>query len=54
MEILPPGLLIVAAILAHYGLPEVTVVPEGLREGMVVSVFELGDSWWQDAEPETP
>jgi exopolyphosphatase/guanosine-5'-triphosphate,3'-diphosphate pyrophosphatase len=48
VKILPPGLLIVAAILAHYGLDEVTVVPEGLREGMVAAAFELGDAWWQD------
>ncbi len=48
VKILPPGLLIVAAILAHYGLEEVTVVPEGLREGMVAAAFELGDAWWQD------
>ena len=48
VEILPPGLLIVAAILSHYGLDEVTVVPEGLREGMVAAAFELGEAWWQD------
>lgn len=48
VKILPPGLLIVAAILAHYGLDEVTVLPEGLREGMVAAAFELGDAWWQD------
>jgi hypothetical protein len=40
--------LIIAVILAHYGLHEVTVVPEGLREGMVAAVFERGDDWWRD------
>jgi exopolyphosphatase/guanosine-5'-triphosphate,3'-diphosphate pyrophosphatase len=51
VAILPPGLLIVAAVLSHYGLDEVTVVPEGLREGMIAAAFELGDAWWQDAPP---
>jgi exopolyphosphatase/pppGpp-phosphohydrolase len=48
IEILPPGLLIIAAILAHYGLKELTVVPEGLREGMAAAAFEDGDDWWRD------
>jgi exopolyphosphatase/guanosine-5'-triphosphate,3'-diphosphate pyrophosphatase len=48
IEILPPGLLIIAAILAHYSLKKVTVVPEGLREGMAAAAFEYGDTWWQD------
>jgi hypothetical protein len=51
VEILPPGLLIIAAILAHYGLDELTVVPEGLRDGMVAAAFEHGDGWWQDPLP---
>jgi exopolyphosphatase/guanosine-5'-triphosphate,3'-diphosphate pyrophosphatase len=51
VAILPPGLLIVVTILAHYGLEELTVVPEGLREGMVAAVFEDGDEWWQDPPP---
>jgi len=48
VRILPPGLLIIASILAHYGLQELTVVPEGLREGMVAAAFLNQDSWWQD------
>jgi exopolyphosphatase/pppGpp-phosphohydrolase len=52
VAILPPGLLIIAAILAYYGLGEVTVVPEGLREGMVAAAFEDGEAWWQD-QPST-
>ena len=51
VEILPPGLLIIAAILAHYGLKDLTVVPEGLREGMIAATFEDGDAWWQDPPP---
>ena len=50
--ILPPGLLIIAAILARYGLDELTVVPEGLREGMVAAAFEDDAAWWQD-QPST-
>jgi exopolyphosphatase/guanosine-5'-triphosphate,3'-diphosphate pyrophosphatase len=53
VRILPPGVLILAAVLAHYGLHEVTVVPEGLRDGMVAAASELGDAWWQD-QPTNP
>jgi exopolyphosphatase/guanosine-5'-triphosphate,3'-diphosphate pyrophosphatase len=48
VAILPPGLLIIAAVLEHYGLGEVTVVPEGLRDGMIAAAFDLGDDWWRD------
>ena len=48
VAILPPGLLIVAAVLDHYGVDALTVVPEGVREGMILAVSELGDGWWQD------
>ncbi len=51
IQILPPGLLIIAAILAYYGLHELTVIPEGLRDGMVAAAFEQGDEWWQDPPP---
>jgi len=51
VAILPPGLLIIAAILAHYDLDELTVVPEGLREGMVAAAFENEAGWWQDPPP---
>ncbi len=47
VAILPPGLLIVAAILDHYHLDRVTVVPEGLRDGMILAAAELGDDWWR-------
>jgi exopolyphosphatase/guanosine-5'-triphosphate,3'-diphosphate pyrophosphatase len=48
VAILPPGLLIIASVLEHYGLDAVTVVPEGVREGMILAVSELGDDWWRD------
>jgi exopolyphosphatase/guanosine-5'-triphosphate,3'-diphosphate pyrophosphatase len=54
VKILPPGLLIIAAILTQYDLAEVTVVSEGLREGMVAAAFERGDAWWQDPPPKRP
>jgi len=48
VAILPPGLLIVAAVLEHYELTSVTVVPEGVRDGMILAVSTLGDDWWRD------
>ncbi len=51
VRILPPGLLILAAVLARYGLDEVTVVPEGLRDGMAAAVATIGDDWWRDGAP---
>ncbi|HYL40525.1 MAG TPA: hypothetical protein VET90_04385 [Candidatus Binatus sp.] len=48
VAILAPGLLILASVLDHYGLELVTVVPEGLREGMILAAAALGDEWWQD------
>jgi exopolyphosphatase / guanosine-5'-triphosphate,3'-diphosphate pyrophosphatase len=48
VAILPPGLLIVAAVMEHYGLDSITVVPEGVREGMILAVSKLGDDWWRD------
>ena len=46
VAILPPGLLIVAAVLDHYQLDRVTVVPEGLRDGMILAAAASGDDWW--------
>jgi hypothetical protein len=34
-----------------YGLDELTVVSEGLRERMVAPALEHGDGWWQDPPP---
>ena len=49
VAILSPGLLIIASVLTHYGLDRVTVVPEGLSEGMILAVAKLGDDWWRDS-----
>lgn len=49
VAILPRGLPIIASVLTHYGLDRVTVVPEGLREGMILAVAKLGDDWWRDS-----
>ena len=46
--LLPPGLVVVSAILDHYGLSEVTVVPEGLREGIIRRGVKLPETWWKD------
>ncbi len=54
VAILAPGLLIIAAVLAHYRLDRITVVPEGLREGMAAAAFESGDDWWKDDPPKSP
>jgi len=48
VAILAPGLLIIAAVLEHYQLDSLTVVPEGVREGMILAVSSLGDDWWCD------
>jgi exopolyphosphatase/guanosine-5'-triphosphate,3'-diphosphate pyrophosphatase len=48
VAILPPGLLIIASVLEHYELTSVTVVPEGVREGMILAVSSIGDDWWHD------
>jgi exopolyphosphatase/guanosine-5'-triphosphate,3'-diphosphate pyrophosphatase len=56
VAILAPGLLIVAAAMEHYGLDSLTVVPEGVRDGMILAVTKLGDDWWRDqpAREQTP
>jgi exopolyphosphatase/pppGpp-phosphohydrolase len=48
VAILPPGLLIIAAVLEHYELKSLTVVPEGVRDGMILAVSKIGDDWWRD------
>ena len=48
VAILPSGLLIIATVMNHYGLESLTVVPEGVREGMILAVSEAGDDWWRD------
>ncbi|HEX7490103.1 MAG TPA: hypothetical protein VF337_00175 [Candidatus Limnocylindrales bacterium] len=54
VAILPPGLLIIASVLEHYELTSVTVVPEGVREGMILAVSSLGDDWWLDQPDPAP
>jgi exopolyphosphatase/guanosine-5'-triphosphate,3'-diphosphate pyrophosphatase len=51
VAILAPGILIIASVLEHYGLTRITVVPEGVREGMILAVSSIGDDWWRD-QPE--
>ena len=54
VAILPPGLLIIASVLEHYELTSVTVVPEGVREGMILAVSSIGDDWWRDQPDPSP
>ena len=54
VAILPPGLLIIASVLEHYELTSVTVVPEGVREGMILAVASIGDDWWRDQPDPAP
>ncbi len=49
MALLPAGVLILAALLRHYGLDQCTVVPYGLREGILLAAAENPLSWWQDS-----
>jgi exopolyphosphatase/pppGpp-phosphohydrolase len=44
--LLPPGLVIVSSILEQYGLSEATVVPEGVREGIIRAGVRSPTSWW--------
>ena len=55
VALLAPGLLIVAAIHDHYELDACRVVPEGVREGMILAALADPDGWWRDrpAAPST-
>jgi exopolyphosphatase/pppGpp-phosphohydrolase len=48
--LLPPGLVIVSSILEQYGLSEATVMPEGIREGIVRAGVRSPTSWWLDQQ----
>jgi exopolyphosphatase/guanosine-5'-triphosphate,3'-diphosphate pyrophosphatase len=48
VALLPPGLLILAAVMERYRLSSLTVVPEGIREGMILAISALGEDWWRD------
>ena len=48
VALLAPGILIIGAILRHYGLVELTVVRAGVREGMIRSAAADPNHWWLD------
>lgn len=48
VALLAPGVLILSAILHHYGLTEFRVVEAGLREGMIRAAAADPDGWWLD------
>jgi exopolyphosphatase / guanosine-5'-triphosphate,3'-diphosphate pyrophosphatase len=55
VALLAPGALILGAIAQHYGLDAMTVVPEGVRDGMLIAAALNPDTWWQDgARPAVP
>jgi len=51
VALLAPGALILGAIAQHYGLDAMTVVPEGVRDGMILAAARDPDGWWED-QPE--
>ena len=44
-RLLPAGAVILEAILAHFGLDELTVSEAGVREGIVLSLAHAGIAW---------
>ena len=44
-RVLPAGAVIVAALMAHYGIDRVTVSDEGVREGAVLVADHAGRGW---------
>jgi exopolyphosphatase / guanosine-5'-triphosphate,3'-diphosphate pyrophosphatase len=48
VALLAPGILIIGAILRHYGLSELTVVRAGVREGMIRAAAADPSHWWLD------
>jgi hypothetical protein len=51
IRLLGPRALIIAAVLQRFGLGECTVVPAGVRDGMVLAAAAAPDAWWQEAPP---
>jgi exopolyphosphatase/guanosine-5'-triphosphate,3'-diphosphate pyrophosphatase len=48
VALLAPGVLILAAILRHYGLADFQVLAAGVREGMIRAAAADVDGWWLD------
>lgn len=48
VALLAPGALILAAIAQRYGLDEMSVLPEGVRDGMILAAARDPDNWWAD------
>jgi exopolyphosphatase/guanosine-5'-triphosphate,3'-diphosphate pyrophosphatase len=48
IALLAPGALILAAIAQRYALEEMTVLPEGVRDGMILAAAREPDGWWED------
>ncbi len=48
VALLAPGALILAAIAQRYALEEMTILPEGVRDGMILAAARDPDGWWED------
>ena len=51
VALLAPGALILAAIAERYSLDAMTVLAEGVRDGMILAAVRDPDGWWED-QPE--
>jgi len=51
VALLSPGVLILGAILRHYGLTEFNVVQAGVREGIIRAAAANPAGWWLDPPP---
>ena len=48
VALLAPGALILAAIAQRYALQEMIVLPEGVRDGMILAAARDPGGWWED------
>ena len=54
VRLLAPGVLILAVLLEHYGLGEVTVIPVGVREGIILAAHVFPSDWWIERDTDGP
>ncbi len=54
IALLAPGALILAALLTRYGLSRCTLLPQGLRDGIVLAAAANSDGWWREESNTTP
>ena len=44
-RILPAGAAILEAVMAHYGVGQISVIDAGVREGLVMATARVGPRW---------